>query len=181
MWRSTKKFKIKLDNSFILTQSRRCQVLIYCWHRYTNMGWVFWQYYDCCFQHAALLREILYYKDNCKFPTYNSMSKTPEPFLSVYSTQTVTNQAKWVFRRNIRTIIWVWNWQYFFSFCNVFSSLSFIRILILLLKKISLIYCTRSIRKKSQCPLISPRRHNHMQTRKKNLETHKIINCALKF
>ena len=34
--------------------------------------------FDCCVQHAALYRDILYYKYNYKFPTYNRAAKTPE-------------------------------------------------------------------------------------------------------
>ena len=42
-------------------------------------------YFDCCVPYVALFRKTLYYyKYNHKFPTYNRMTRTPEPFLSVY-------------------------------------------------------------------------------------------------
>ena len=115
--RPIKHFPIRFDQT-----SPDCNlILLYCWHRYSNRGCVFWssdynwinmieliillvavakfivrlpiinfwfdqfhlQYFDCCVQHAALFRDILYHKYNYKFPNYNRMAKTSEQFLSV--------------------------------------------------------------------------------------------------
>ena len=88
--------------------------LPYCWHRCSKMRCVFWRsnynwmnmgestillvdiaifivhlpilyfWFDQCLTCCIVQRYILYYKYNYKFPTYNLMAKTPEPFLSVH-------------------------------------------------------------------------------------------------
>ena len=56
---------------------------------------IFWFLYSTS---CVVQRDILFYKYNYKFPIYNRMAKTPEPFLSVYHCKT---NFKWQFEANL--------------------------------------------------------------------------------